>query len=125
MRKWKLFKVNNTSGSQFMEIKNIHNETGFREIRKCLAKQHSLGHREPEILVNNVNLNGSRQLYLRHNRYNGVGLNTQQTRKVLQNLELLWGYNVRVDSYESQQLFDGTWIDRIVASYDVIGNANF
>jgi stage V sporulation protein R len=125
MRKWKMFEIHDESTSVFIDIKNIHNETGFREIRKTLAKQNSLSFREPEILVYNVNLNGSRQLYLRHNRYNNVGLNSQLAKKVLTNLEFLWGYQVRIDSYESIQNFDGSWDDRIICTYDVLSSVSF
>jgi stage V sporulation protein R len=117
MRKWKLFQVHDKSYSSFYEVSYIHNEDGFQEIRKSLAKQNSLGYREPEILVANVNLTGSRQLYLRHNRYNEIGLDVVQAKKVLRSLEFLWGYPVRIDSYETYKTADG-WAERISASYD-------
>jgi len=123
MRKWKLFKVHDIAKETYMKIDHIHNEDGFKEIRKALAKQNSLGYREPEILVNNVNLNGSRQLFLRHNRYNGVGLNQQQARKVLTNLEFLWGYPASIDSFESIKMLDGSWEERCVVTYDALSTA--
>ena len=118
IRKWKLFKVHDEARESYMKIEQIHNDDGFQEVRKSLAKQHSLGYREPEILVNNVNLNGSRQLFLRHNRYNGVGLNQTTARKVLNNLEYLWGYPVCIDSYESFKNQDGIWDEKRAVSYD-------
>ena len=119
MRKWKLFKVHDVARESYMQIEYIHNDDGFREIRKSLAKQHSLGYREPEILVNNVNLNGSRQLFLRHNRYDNIGLNQQTARKVLLNLEYLWGYPVCIDSFESQNI-DGNWVEKHIVTYDAL-----
>ena len=119
MRKWKLFKVHDIASSQYMEIEKIHNDEGFRNIRSSLAKQQSLSYREPEILINHVNLTGSRQLYLRHNKHNNVGLEQKNMKKVLRYLEYLWGYSVTIDSIESVQ-YDGNWNERIVASYDIL-----
>jgi spore cortex formation protein SpoVR/YcgB (stage V sporulation) len=54
---------------------------------------------------------------LRHNRYNEIGLDVVQAKKVLRSLEFLWGYPVRIDSYETYKTADG-WAERISASYD-------
>ena len=120
IRKWKLFKVRDIAVRGYMDIEAIHNENGYRDVRKALAKQQSLSTREPEILINHVNLTGSRNLYLKHNRYNGIGLDTKSAKKVIRNIEILWGYPVVIDSVESVLQFDGSWEDKIIASYDVL-----
>ena len=58
-------------------------------------------HREPDIQVWNVNLRGDRSLTLRHVQRNGRPLH-DGTQEVLKHVARLWGFDVQLESVDSQ-----------------------
>ncbi|MCX6739051.1 MAG: SpoVR family protein [Candidatus Parcubacteria bacterium] len=80
------------------EVAAIHDNEGYREIRKMLAEEHDMGILQPNIEVYDVN-NRTRELILRHTPYNGKGLDKNSLYEVLRSVyTVLWGYPVRMES---------------------------
>jgi len=77
-----------------IEVEAIHNERGYRRIRRELARQYDVGQIEPNIEVVDVDLAGDRRLLLRHQVVNGSLLDEVDARRVLQHLADLWSYDV-------------------------------
>lgn len=99
MRKRRMFMLKDDSSKNFYEIKNIHNERGFKQIRSNLSKQYNYSYLTPDIQVDRVNLRGDRKLYIRHNMINGMRLEAQST-KAFGYMKQLWGYDIVIETID-------------------------
>jgi spore cortex formation protein SpoVR/YcgB (stage V sporulation) len=72
----------------------IHDERGYRRVRRELARQYDVGYIDPNIEVVDVDLAGDRRLMLRHAAVKGAVLNEADAKRVLQHLADLWTYDV-------------------------------
>jgi len=77
-----------------VKVDAIHDDRGFRRIRRELAKQYDVGFIDANIEVIDVDLAGDRRLMLRHAVVKGAQLNEADARRVLQHLADLWSYDV-------------------------------
>jgi spore cortex formation protein SpoVR/YcgB (stage V sporulation) len=77
-----------------IKVDAIHDERGFRRVRRELSKQYDVGFIDPNIEVVDVDLAGDRRLMLRHAVVKGARLNEADTKRVLQHLADLWSYDV-------------------------------
>ncbi|TAN59027.1 MAG: SpoVR family protein, partial [Rhodospirillales bacterium] len=96
MRKMKLFKVHNDADESSMEVEAIHNERGYREVRRALGGGYDVAQMEPDIQIVDVDLAGDRRLVLHHRVANGVLLDEGDANLVLRHIANLWGYEVRL-----------------------------
>lgn len=94
MRSWKLFEIADREKEDALNVSAIHDERGYREIRRTLARQYDVSWQEPDIQIVDVDLAGDRKLMLEHYVTNGVLLAETDTGRVLQHLADLWGYEV-------------------------------
>ena len=72
----------------------IHDERGFRRVRRQLSRQYDVGLIDANIEVVDVDLAGDRRLMLRHTVVKGAQLNETDAKRVLQHLADLWTYDV-------------------------------
>ena len=77
-----------------IRVDAIHDERGYRRVRRELARQYDVGYIDPNIEVTDVDLAGDRRLMLRHTVVKGAQLNEADARRVLQHLADLWSYDV-------------------------------
>jgi spore cortex formation protein SpoVR/YcgB (stage V sporulation) len=77
-----------------VRVDAIHDDRGFRRVRRELAKQYDVGFIDANIEVVDVDLAGDRRLMLRHAVVKGAQLNEADARRVLQHLADLWTYDV-------------------------------
>ena len=96
IRKLKLFTVRNDAEAPDMEVTDIHDESGYKEVRRGLARSYDVAELEPDIQVVDVDLSGDRRLILQHRVRNGVTLDKADTKRVLRYVASLWGYPVRL-----------------------------
>jgi stage V sporulation protein R len=82
------------SPSAGIRVDAIHDERGYRRIRRELARQYDVGFIDPNIEVVDVDLAGDRRLMLRHAVVKGAQLNEADAKRVLQHLADLWSYDV-------------------------------
>ena len=94
MRKMRMFEVRNDAAQPEMLVDAIHNERGYRKVRKALARQYDIGYLEPDIQIVDVDLAGDRKLILQHRVINRVLLDESDARAVLRHIANLWGYEV-------------------------------
>jgi stage V sporulation protein R len=78
----------------FEKLQRIHDERGYRRVRRELARQYDVGFIDPNIEVVDVDLAGDRRLMLRHAVVKGAQLNETDAKRVLQHLADLWSYDV-------------------------------
>ena len=77
-----------------VKVDAIHDERGYRRVRRELARQYDVGFIDPNVEVVDVDLAGNRRLMLRHAVVKGARLNEQDAKRVLQHLADLWSYDV-------------------------------
>jgi spore cortex formation protein SpoVR/YcgB (stage V sporulation) len=95
MRRMRLFHLHDDPAqSDGTLVASIHDERGYRRIRRQLARQYDVGHVDPNIEVVDVDLAGDRRLILHHTVVQGSLLEEEGARRVLQNLADLWSYEV-------------------------------
>ena len=77
-----------------IKVDAIHDERGYRRVRRELARQYDVGFIDANIEVVDVDLAGDRRLMLRHAVLKGAQLNETDAKRVLQHLADLWSYDV-------------------------------
>jgi stage V sporulation protein R len=105
MRRLRMFHLHDDPAeSAGIRVDAIHNERGYRRVRRELARQYDVGFIDPNIEVVDVDLAGDRRLLLRHAVVKGAQLNEADAKRVLQHLADLWSYDVsliEVDAAET------------------------
>ena len=94
IRDWRLFHVADDPEEDEMEVASIHNERGYRALRRSLARQYDVARIDPDIQVVDVDLAGDRKLVVHHRVLDGQLLQPDDCRRVLQHLADLWSYDV-------------------------------
>ncbi len=95
MRRFRMFHLHDDpKEAAGLLVDAIHNERGYRRIRRELARQYDVGFIDPNIEVVDVDLAGNRRLMLRHSVVKGAQLNETDAKHVLQHLADLWSYDV-------------------------------
>ncbi len=90
-------------------VSAIHDERGYRRIRRQLSREYDIGWTDPGIEIVDVDLAGDRRLLVQHKVTNDWMLQENDTKLVLQHLADLWGYDVLL------QEIDGS--DAVVAEH--------
>jgi stage V sporulation protein R len=105
MRQMRMFQIHDDpSCVAGIKVEAIHNERGYRRIRRELARHYDVSWTTPNIEVVDVDLTGDRRLILRHAVVNGCLLDAANAKRVLQHLADLWTYDVllrEVDASDS------------------------
>ncbi len=95
MRQFRMFHLHDDPEERAgVRVDAIHDDRGFRRVRRELAKQYDVGFIDANIEVVDVDLAGDRRLMLRHAVVKGAQLNEADARRVLQHLADLWSYDV-------------------------------
>jgi spore cortex formation protein SpoVR/YcgB (stage V sporulation) len=112
IRQMRMFQLHDDPDySEGIKVEAIHDERGYRRIRRELARQHDIGWIDPNIEVVDVDLAGDRRLILRHTMVNGAVLDENDTKRVLQHLADLWGYDVLLREVDAS--------DKVLAEHTV------
>ncbi|MFO8153937.1 SpoVR family protein [Thioalkalivibrio sp.] len=113
MREWRLFSVLDDTDADAMEVEAIHDESGFRAVRRALASHYDLARHEPDIQVVDVDLAGDRHLMLEHRVVDGRRLEPGNSRMVLRHLANLWGYPVTLAEVDAAS-------ERVLNRYEAV-----
>ncbi|MCP5153400.1 MAG: SpoVR family protein [Ectothiorhodospiraceae bacterium] len=101
IRELKLFAILDDEARAELEVTAIHDERGYRQVRRALADQYNLGSQQPDIQVWSVDRRGDRSLTLRHNRYRNRPLD-DSAEEVVRHLARLWGFEVRLEEVDDE-----------------------
>ena len=96
MREFRFFAIRDDDYKPRLEVDAIHDEPGYRELRRKLAEQYNLGSADPNIQVWDVDLQGDRSLTLRYFSHQRRPLAASQE-AVLDHVARLWGFAVRLE----------------------------
>ena len=94
-RKMHLFKLADRGAAPDYKVAAIHDDRGYKEVRRTLASQYDPG-RDPNIQVTSADLAGSRRLSLTHRLNNDIPLAESDARAVLAYIAELWGFDVEL-----------------------------
>ena len=101
IRQWRMFHLVDDPDAPELRVDAIHDELGYRRLRRVLARHHDVAWSDPDIQVTDVDLAGDRRLIVHHNVLNGALLRDEETMRVLQHLADLWGYDVVLREVDS------------------------
>jgi stage V sporulation protein R len=108
MRHFRMFHLHDDPEERAgIKVDAIHDNRGYRRIRRELAKQYDIGFIDANIEVVDVDLAGDRRLMLRHAVVKGAQLDEADTQRVLQHLADLWGYDVVLREVDSSDAVIG------------------
>ena len=79
----------------------IHDDDGYRAIRRSLARSYDPGLNDADIQVVDVDLSGDRQLRLEHRTHPGQLLAKKDAEATLKYLAVLWGYEIRLHEVDT------------------------
>lgn len=102
IRENRLFAVDDNENEKVHNIIGIHNESGYRDIRRYLADTYNISFSQPELAIIDANMKGDRKLTLAHMSYDGMKLDSKTTLEVLKHVKSLWGYGVDLVSIDSK-----------------------
>jgi stage V sporulation protein R len=108
IRDLRLFAIHDDEKQSELHVAAIHDDQGYRDVRKTLSQQYDLGTREPNIQVWNVNRRGDRTLTLRHTQYQDRPMG-DSTMEVLKHAARLWGFGVSMESVNRQGFITQQW----------------
>ncbi len=101
MRRFRMFRLLDDSEDPTLLVDAIHDEAGYREIRRSLARSYDPGESDPDIQVVDVDLAGDRRLVLQHRTRLGRLLAEKDAQATLRHLAMLWGYEVRLQEVDA------------------------
>ena len=96
MRKMRLFKLTDLAADPTYKVSAIHDERGYKAVRRALASQYDTGLRDPNIQATSADLKGDRRLILTHRMTNEVPLAERDALAVLAYVSDLWGFDVEM-----------------------------
>jgi spore cortex formation protein SpoVR/YcgB (stage V sporulation) len=96
IRDFRMFAVDDDARESTMDVAAIHNEQGYRNLRRRLARHYDVAAQDADLQVTDADLSGSRRLVLTHHVRNGVLLDKTEAERTLQYLAQLWGYRVKL-----------------------------
>jgi spore cortex formation protein SpoVR/YcgB (stage V sporulation) len=107
MREFRLFQLKDEGEKPAVRVEAIHDEQGYRQVRRMLARQYDVSQMDPDIQITDADLAGSRRLVLTHFVRNGILLDKDECDRTLMHVARLWGYRVRlveVDTVSGKKL---------------------
>ena len=92
IRDFRLFAVADHDGKAELEVDSIHDDQGYRRVRRMLAEQYKRENMLPDIQVARYERDGDRSLTLRNQIFRGRPLAEDEANEVLRHLGRLWGF---------------------------------
>ncbi|GAB6854255.1 SpoVR family protein [Asaia astilbis] len=102
IRDFRLFRLEDDLTQPYLLVDAIHDEAGYRDVRRSVASSYDPGLLAEEIEIVGVDLTGDRILRLEHRTRPGKLLQPTDARLTLEHLSALWGYGVILKEVDSQ-----------------------
>jgi spore cortex formation protein SpoVR/YcgB (stage V sporulation) len=99
IREFKLFAVLDDDADDELEITAIHDDAGYRHVRRELSRQYRSSEQAPDMKVWRADRRGDRSLTLRHTRRDRRPL-AASADEVLRHVARLWGFTVRLEEVD-------------------------
>ncbi len=108
IRDLRLFVVADHEGEAELTVDSIHDEHGYKRVRRMLAEHYRRENRLPEVQVASYERDSDRSLVLKNQIYRGRPLDDREAEEVLRHLGRLWGFHVRLESVNADGRVQGT-----------------
>ena len=96
IRDMKLFQISDKKEEKNYLVSHIHDEYGYKAIRKALSESYNRCRYIPDIQIYDVDIYGDRTLTLEYTSIDGYKLDNSEMNKVLPHVEYLWGFPVKI-----------------------------
>jgi len=106
IREFRLFAVADHASKSWLEIDSIHNEEGYRRVRRLLAQHYNRDVSLPDIQVVRYERDTDRSLVLRHLMHRERPLVSADATEVMKHLARLWGFTVRLEAIDEHGKLD-------------------
>jgi stage V sporulation protein R len=97
IREFRFFAIADHQANPKLEVAAIHDDDGYRDIRRLLAGQYNRDNQVPDIQIVRYNRESDRSLVLRHQQTRGRPLAPDDADEVMKHLARLWGFRVRLE----------------------------
>jgi stage V sporulation protein R len=101
MRQFKMFRLLDDTAENYLLVDAIHDDPGYRQIRRTLAQSYDPSDGDADVQVVDVDLAGDRRLLLQHRTRPGQLLAQKDAEATLLHVAGLWGYEVRLEEVDS------------------------
>ncbi len=102
IRDFRMFRLLDATAEPTLLVDAIHDDEGYRTIRRSLARSYDPGINDADVQVVDVDLSGDRRLMLQHRTQAGQLLAQKDAEATLRQLATLWGYEVRLQEVDAQ-----------------------
>jgi len=119
IRKMRLFVLSDDENDSHFTVAAIHDDRGYENVRRTVARSYDLGMIEPNIQVVDLDLRGDRKLCLQHNLRDGIPLAEKSRDEVLKHIRRLWGYDVvlrGLDSQSGEKVYEASTVESSAAA---------
>jgi spore cortex formation protein SpoVR/YcgB (stage V sporulation) len=100
IRDFHLFAVTDDTQNEFVKIADIHDEIGYKSVRRTLSNSYSFSSSVPHIVVDNVDIKGDRSLTLIHHLRDRKTLEQKPAIETLKHVRKLWGFKTTLMSID-------------------------
>lgn len=107
IREFHIFAISDQEEKEYLEIDSIHNEDGYRRVRRLLSEQYNRDGQLPDLQITGFDLNGDRSLTVQHRLHRNRPL-SKESDIVLRHLQNLWGFDMHLQTVNE----DGTQTDK-------------
>jgi stage V sporulation protein R len=97
-----MFRLLDDTSDPTLLVDAIHDEQGYREIRRSLARSYDPAESDPDVQVVDVDLAGDRKLILQHRTRAGQLLAQPDGDQTLKHIAALWGYEVKMQEVDGE-----------------------
>lgn len=99
IRDFHMFALRSDAAQDFVEITDIHDDYGFKNIRAILAANHNIATKVPQIAVMDYDDRHDRALTLKHTITHGKSLEPDNAEEVIKHVYQLWQHPVVLASF--------------------------
>ena len=96
MRRFRMFRLLDDASKPYLLVDAIHDDEGYREIRRALSRHHDPSRYAPELQIVDADLSSDRCLHVEHRTRPGQLLHKKDADATLKALADLWGYEVKL-----------------------------
>jgi stage V sporulation protein R len=101
IRQFRMFRLFDDTSETTLLVDAIHDEAGYRAIRRSLARSYDPAESDADVQVVDVDLAGDRRLMLQHRTRPGQLLAKRDAEATLRHAAGLWGYEVRMHEIDA------------------------
>ncbi|PYD75873.1 SpoVR family protein [Novacetimonas pomaceti] len=114
IRQFRMFRIHDDTSTPYLLVDAIHDDAGYRDIRRTVAQAHDPANMHAEIEITGANMHADRLLTMEHRTARGHQLQPSDARQTLQHMADLWGYGVQLIE---RDMHDGT----VLTTYEATG----